>query len=53
MSAQSDRIAHLSAEVDTLKTTLGGGQTDSARVETEKDKRIRLLEKELEGLKSS
>lgn len=47
MTAQTDKIAQLSAEVDTLKTTLSGRQSNA-----EKDERIRELELELEGLRS-
>lgn len=54
MSAQTDRIAQLSAEVDTLKTTLGSQQAghSGGPAETEKDERIRVLERELEKLRS-
>ena len=51
MSEQTDRIAQLSAEVDTLKTTLSGQQA-GAQAETGKDERIRALERELEKLRS-
>lgn len=49
MTAQSDKIAQLSAEVDTLKTALGG---PAGPAESEKDERIAALERELEGLRS-
>ncbi|MCJ1464242.1 Coronin-like protein crn1 [Pseudocyphellaria aurata] len=54
MSAQSDKITQLSAEVDTLKTTLGSQPSGNSRgqVETEKDERIRMLERELEKLRA-
>ncbi len=53
MTAQSDLIAQLSAEVDTLKTTLSGqhGGEGNAATKT-KDERIRALELELERLRS-
>ena len=43
MAAQSDKIAALTREVDTLKTAVGQKE--------EKDERIRALEREVEGLK--
>lgn len=53
MSAQTDRIALLSAEVDTLKSTISGHQaSNNGQTETEKDERIRELERELEKLRS-
>ncbi|KAF2456292.1 hypothetical protein BDY21DRAFT_372430 [Lineolata rhizophorae] len=47
MTTQSDQIAQLTAEVDTLKTRLGEQRSDR-----EKDERIRRLELELEEAKS-
>jgi hypothetical protein len=45
MTAQSDQIAQLTSEVDTLKTSLGSQETKS------KEDRIKELEKELAGLR--
>ncbi|KAI9864062.1 MAG: Coronin-like protein crn1 [Trichoglossum hirsutum] len=47
ISAQSEKIGQLTAEVDTLKTKVGESKSDS-----EKDKRIRDLESELEKIRS-
>lgn len=46
MAAQSAKIGELTAEVDHLKTNLSGASNS-------KDERIRQLEKELAGLRSS
>lgn len=45
VAAQSDKIAALTREVDTLKTAVGQKE--------EKDERIRALEREVEGLKGA
>jgi coronin-1B/1C/6 len=47
ISAQSDKIGQLTAEVDTLKTRVG-----ESRSSREKDERIRQLELELEQSRS-
>ncbi|KAH0556018.1 hypothetical protein GP486_006040 [Trichoglossum hirsutum] len=48
ISAQSEKIGQLTAEVDTLKSRVG----ESSRSDSEKDKRIRDLESELERIRS-
>lgn len=50
MIVQSDKIAQLSAEVDTLKTTLG--EQGRARGDTDKDELIQRLESELANLRA-
>lgn len=46
MTAQSEKIAQLTNEVDTLKMAVGSRGGDG-----EKDARIKALEKEVEGLR--
>ena len=48
MTAQSEKIAQLTKEVDTLKMAVGSKGGDS-----DKDARIRALEKEVEGLRGA
>lgn len=48
MTAQSEKIAELTREVDTLKMAVGSRDGDS-----DKDARIRALEKEVEGLRGA
>ena len=45
MTAQSEKITRLTAEVDTLKTSIG------ERRDRDKDERIKELERELAGLR--